>query len=64
MRDLDFKISAVTEAMVQIHNLYAEFVRTARFYAELLVKEKFSEKKTVQVMNVGGVAGRCKLNAS
>eukprot|EP00029_Vermamoeba_vermiformis_P005306 TRINITY_DN1805_c0_g1_i1.p1 TRINITY_DN1805_c0_g1~~TRINITY_DN1805_c0_g1_i1.p1 ORF type:complete len:772 (-),score=122.44 TRINITY_DN1805_c0_g1_i1:14-2329(-) len=57
MRDSELKIAAVTEAMVMIHNLYTEFVRTARFYAELLVKEKFSEKKTVKVINVGGIAG-------
>jgi hypothetical protein len=57
MRDAEFKISAVTDSMVMIHNLYTEFVRTARFYAELLVKEKFSEKKTIKVINVGGIAG-------
>lgn len=57
MRDAEFKISAVTDSMVMIHNLYTEFVRTARFYAELLVREKFSEKKTIKVINVGGIAG-------
>lgn len=62
MRDSEFKISAVTEAMVMIHNLYTEFVRTARFYAELLVREKFSEKKTVKVINVGGIAGTSNLD--
>jgi hypothetical protein len=54
----EFDIKLITESMVQIHNLCTEFVRTARFYAELLVKEKFNLNKSVKVINVGGIAGK------
>eukprot|EP01087_Luapelamoeba_hula_P010090 TRINITY_DN2656_c0_g1_i1.p1 TRINITY_DN2656_c0_g1~~TRINITY_DN2656_c0_g1_i1.p1 ORF type:complete len:1242 (+),score=212.82 TRINITY_DN2656_c0_g1_i1:20-3745(+) len=51
------RLISILNLYSSIGNLYKEFLRTAKLYAKIIISEKYSETKTVEPVDVGGLVG-------